>query len=331
LGVSTHADDSRGCRPTVEGQSWSNERVTVRVSIQASPRDRASWLRFAAEVAAGFDGLFVADHPGSAPAPFVALAAAAGVTEWIRLGTCVLNAGTWDPVKLASETATLDVVSGGRAVLGVGAGHTPAEWTATGQLYPSPAERVGRMIELVTATEALLAGEPVSCRGEYFTLIDATLRDPRPVQDRIPLLIGGNGTKVLHFAAQHADIVGVTGAGRTLADGHRHDVDWSAAGLRRIADIISVASTSAGRRPQIDALVQHVEITDDAHAAAQRLTKHVPGASVDDLLGAPFVWLGTVDEIRDKLRDHEDLLGIERYMVRGPAVADVRRILNDTI
>jgi probable F420-dependent oxidoreductase len=273
--------------------------------------------------------LFVADHPGSGPAPFVALAAAAAVTERVRLGTCVVNAGMWAPVRLASEAATLDVVSGGRAVLGVGAGHTPAEWRATGRTYPSPAERVGRMLELVAATEALLTGERVSLRGEHFTLTDAILSDPRPVQDRLPLLIGGNGTRVLRFAAQHADIVGVTGAGRTLADGHHHEVDWSTAGLRRIVDIVSAASTTPGRRPQIDALVQHVEITNDAPAAAERLTRHIQGASVEDLLVAPFIWLGTVDEIRGKLRRHEAELDITRYTVRAPAMADVRRILSD--
>ena len=137
----------------------------------------------------------------------------------------------------------------------------------------------------------------------------------------------GNGTNLLRFAAQHAEIVGVTGLGRTLADGHRHTVDWSPEGLWRIADIINSATTPTGRRPQIDALVQHVEITRNRTAAAERLMKHVPGASVDDLLEAPFVWLGTVEEISDKLRDHAANLGIERYTVRGPAVPDVRQIL----
>jgi probable F420-dependent oxidoreductase len=283
----------------------------------------------AAEVeAAGFDGLYVADHPGSTPAPFVALAAAAGVTERIQLGTCMLNAGVWNPVALAREAATLDVVSGGRAVLGVGAGHTPDEWTSTGRPYPSPGERVGRMIELVKATEALLRGDPVSLRGDHFTLVHATMSDPRPVRERIPLLIGGNGTRLLRFAAEYADIVGVTGLGRTLADGHRHEVDWSPAGLTRIADVIASAGTGA-HRPEIDALVQHVEITDDAATAAARLTAHVPGASVDDLLAAPFVWLGTIDEIRYKLRIHEAGLGIQRYTVRASAVADTRRVVGD--
>ncbi|MDP1807252.1 MAG: LLM class flavin-dependent oxidoreductase, partial [Acidimicrobiales bacterium] len=125
----------------------------LRVSVQASPRDRASWLALAVDVeAAGFAGLYVSDHPGSGPAPFVALAAAAAVTERIQLGTCVLNAGVWEPMRLATEVATLDVVSGGRAVLGVGAGHTPSEWTSTGRPYPLAAERVDRMEELVTLT-----------------------------------------------------------------------------------------------------------------------------------------------------------------------------------
>ena len=182
-------------------------------------------------------------------------------------------------------------------------------------------------MELVTMTKALLAGDPVSHRGDFFTLIDATLQDPRSVQDPIPVLIGGNGTNLLRFAAQHAEIVGVTGLGRTLADGDRHMVDWSPEGLRRVADIINSATTPTGRRPQIDALVQHVEITSDTTAAAERLMKHVPGASVDDLLGAPFVWLGTAEQISDKLHGHAATLGIEQYTVRGPAVPDVRQIL----
>ena len=184
------------------------------------------------------------------------------------------------------------------------------------------------MGELVDATQALLAGEPVSHRGNHFTLVDAVLADPRPVRDRVPLMVGGNGTRVLRFAAQHADVVGVTGLGRTLADGHRHDVDWSPSGLARIVEIVRSAAEASGRRPQIEALVQHVEVTDDGPAAAARLTAHVPGASLDDLLGAPFVWIGTVEEIREKIHGYRTSLGVERYMVRAPAITQVRNIID---
>jgi probable F420-dependent oxidoreductase len=313
------------------GARWSNGAVSLTVSVQASPRDRASWLALAAEVeSAGLDGLYVGDHPGVSPDPFVALAAAAAVTARVRLGTCVLNAGVWEPMALANAVATLDLVSHGRAVLGIGAGHTPQEWTARGRSFPPPVERVARMVELVEATAALLgSGEPVSCRGDHVTLDGATLADPRPVQDHVPLMVGGNGTRVLRFAAQRADIVGITGLGRTLEDGHRHEVDWSPATIGRTVEMVHAAAESAGREPLLEALVQHVEITDDASAAARRLLAHVPGASEADLLGAPFVWIGTIDEVRERLQQHESSLGIGRYVVRPAALPHVRAVLGD--
>lgn len=305
--------------------------MTIAVAVQASPRDRASWLDLAAEVErAGFDALYACDHPGTSPAPFVALASAASATERIRLGTCVLNAGVWEPIPLANAVATLDVVSGGRAVLGVGAGHTPQEWTATGRSFPSPGARVDRMVELIEVTQALLGGQPVSHRGPQFALTHAVLAAPRVVQDRVPLLVGGNGARVLRFAAQRADVVGLTGLGRTLADGHHHEVDWSASGVERIVETVRKAAHEGGRRPQLEALVQHVEITDDAAAVAARLATHVPGATVDDLLDSPFMWIGTVDEITSKLDDHQARLGLDRYVVREPAVPFVREILGSS-
>lgn len=308
---------------------WSNGTVSITVSVQASPRDRVSWLALAAEVeSAGLDGLYVGDHPGVAADPFVALAAAAAVTERIRLGTCVLNSGLWEPMALANAVATLDVVSHGRAVLGIGAGHAPQEWTGRGRPFPTPRARVDRMVELVEATRALLrSGEPVSYGGDHVTVDDAAMTDPRPVQAQVPLMVGGNGDRVLRFAALHADIVGITGLGRTLKDGHRHEVDWSPARIERSVEMIRSAAELTGREPLLEALVQHVEITDDASAAATRLAPHIPGASDADLLIAPFAWIGTVDEIRQQLQQHSSRLGIRRYVVRPPALPHVRAIL----
>lgn len=303
--------------------------TAVLVSVQGSPKNGASWLALARSAeAAGFDGLYAADHPGAGAAPFVALAAAAAVTDRIRLGTCVANAGVWEPMALAGEVATLDLMSNGRAVLGVGAGHTPSEWTSTGRAYPSPGDRVDRMIELIDATRALLAGETVTAEGAHITLSEARLVEPRPRQDPIPLVVGGGGTRLLRHAAAHAEVVGITGLGRTLADGHDHAVDWTSAGIARVVDIVGSAAAAAGRSPAMEALVQHVEITDDADAAAARLEPHVTGATVGDLLDNPFVWIGTISEIRDRLQAHQDRWGVGRYMVRAPAMADVQRILS---
>ena len=73
--------------------------------------------------------------------------------------------------------------------------------------------------------------------------------------------------------------------------------------------------------------MQHVEITDDAEAAAARLEPHVTGASAGDLLDNPFTWIGTIPEIRQQLRSYEARWGVRRYVVRAPALDDVNRIL----
>jgi probable F420-dependent oxidoreductase len=278
--------------------------------------------------AAGFDALYTADHPGTGASPFVALAAAAGVTERISLGTCVVNAGVWEPLALAGEVSTLDAVSHGRALLGVGAGHTPLEWTARGLEYPSPGARVGRMIELVEATTALLDGQRVSYAGRYLTLVDAELGQPRPVQDRVRLMVGGGGARVLRFAATHADIVGITGLGRTLEDGHKHEVAWDRPTVTRSLERVAAAAADVGRTPQIEALVQVVEVTDDAQAVAQRVAPAIPGTTAEHLLDAPFVWIGTLDEIRNKIERFAQR-GIDRYVIRAGVVDDVRRIFSD--
>ncbi|MGY6500789.1 MAG: TIGR03621 family F420-dependent LLM class oxidoreductase [Acidimicrobiales bacterium] len=300
----------------------------MEITVQAAPTDRGSWLALAAEVERhGFAGLAVADHPGSGPAPFVALSAAAAVTERIRLGTCVVNAGVWEPISLATEVATLDVISGGRALLGVGAGHTPSEWTATGRPYPSAAERVAHMIELVEATTALLSEPVVSRDGAHLTLLDATLGELRPVQDPLPVLVGGNGDRVLTFAAAHADVVGVTGLGRTLADGHRHEVDWSPEALDRIRGLVAAGAAGRDTPPHVEALVQHVEITDDARSAAQRLADRIDGTTAEHVLEAPFVWIGTAEEIAGRLDRHHRDLGIDRYVIREPAMDAARQVM----
>ena len=170
-----------------------------------------------------------------------------------------------------------------------------------------------------------MPGGATSYTGEHFTLTDAVLDDPTPVRNPIPLLVGGNGRRVLRFAARNADIVGITGLGRTLADGHRHEVDWSRPAVEQIMQTISSA-TDGHERPQVEALVQAVVVTDDASASARDLTELIPGASVDDLLEAPFVWIGTVDEITAKLHETENALGISRYVIRPSAMAAARLI-----
>lgn len=299
----------------------------LEISLQASPGDTGSWTELARRCeAAGFRALLVSDHPGTGASPFVALAAAAGVTSSLRLGSYVVNAGIRDPLLIAADVATLDVVSQGRAELGIGAGHTPAEWEMTGRHRPSPPERVRRLIRVATVVRGLLAGEVVPA-AEAAALRDLRLDGPRPVQPEVPLLVGGGNRALLRWSGAHADAVGFSGLGRTLADGHRHTVSWSPQRVDEHVSMVREGARTAGRAvPPLEALVQRVIVTDDREAAAAPLADELD-TSVADLLAVPYLWIGTISEIAQQLRSADERWGISRWVVRAPALDHATKIL----
>ncbi|WP_254666043.1 LLM class flavin-dependent oxidoreductase [Streptomyces sp. WMMB 322] len=295
--------------------------------MQADPGDAASWILLARRLETdGYDALLTADHPGTAASPFVALAAAAAVTERIGLGSYVSQAGVREPLLLASDVATLDLVSDGRARVALGAGHTPAEWEMTGTERPDVAGRVRRFQKVAEACCALLAGETVTLEGPEVRARQARLTFPRPVQSRVPFTFGGGNSVLLDWAGAHADIVGLSGLGRTLPDGHTHEVRWSAADIDGQVELIEQGASGRAGAPAREALVQVVKITDDAEHAARDLARRL-GCDAAEVLASPYAWIGTPDEIRAAMADHERRWGITRYVVREAhldAVALVR-------
>lgn len=297
-------------------------------SIQARPHDARSWVRLARRCeASGFDALLAADHPGSAASPFVALAAAASATSTLGLGSYVSNAGIREPVLLACDVATLDVVSGGRARLGLGAGHTPSEWGAIGQVRPDVPGRVRRCIAVAEAVRALLAGDEVDVDTADLAVRSARLAEPRPVQDSIPLTLGGANSRLLHWAGRHADAVGLSGLGRTLADGHNHEVRWRPHELEAQLQHVAEGAATSDRAPMIEALVQQVTVTDDAGAAIADTSRET-GMSEDELLAPPFMLVGTQEEIIAAIGDHERRWAITRYVVRESAISDAESLMS---
>ena len=302
-------------------------------ALQAQPADAVSWLALATRAEqAGFDTLQAADHPGSCAAPFVALAAAAAVTTRIRLGSYVSNAGVREAIHLATDVATLDVVSGGRARIGIGAGHTPAEWQAIGRDRPDVRGRVDRCLAVAEAVRRLLDGETARV-GDF----EARLTSPRPVQQRIPLVLGTANSRLLRWAGAHADVVGLSGLGRTQADGHSHEARWRPEQIDRQVEQVRAGTAeragTAGRSgtavraagPELEALVQIVELTDDAQAAAAPHAAEL-GMPVADLLEAPFVLIGTAAEMRAAAERHAKRWGITRYAVREPALETIAEV-----
>jgi probable F420-dependent oxidoreductase len=147
----------------------------------------------------GFSTLLCPDVTGMF-APFQALSAAAAATSTLRLGSYVLAAPLRTPGEVAWETASLDVLSGGRFELGVGAGRPAAEHDAArlGLPFGTPAERVSRIEQTLQAVRVRYAASDEASRN------DAARGVQRP---RPPVLVAGTGPRMLHLAAREADIL----------------------------------------------------------------------------------------------------------------------------
>lgn len=262
----------------------------------------------------GFDVVTFSDHVGPGMAPMPALGAVAQATSSIRLGTFVLNATMRNPVQLAWEASTIDQLSGGRFELGLGAGHTPHEYVETGIERLPAAARKAQMAEQVEIIRGLLDGETVDFDGVHHRVQGAAIH--RSAQDRLPILVGGNGEALLGHAAAHADIIGLQGLGRTLEDGHRHEVRWTSDHLDAQLDQLRAGSPERFDQLELNALVQVMEITDEADRVIDELVGRVDGLTHTDASDTPYVLVGTVDEIAEKIERCRARWGITYFTVR---------------
>ncbi|MFF4015757.1 LLM class F420-dependent oxidoreductase [Streptomyces sp. NPDC001843] len=261
----------------------------------------------------GYDVILVPDHLGWV-APFPALVAAAGATERPRLGTFVLNAGFWNPALLAREVATTDALTGGRLELGLGTGYVQAEHDTAGLPYGSPRERVDHLERTVTEVERLLGSAD---------------HQPRPAQPRVPLLVGGNGDRMLRLTAERADIAAFT-AGRVVAGSTTgrmtpltpEELDERVARYREFA---------AGRAEpaELNLLVQMVAFTDDPEAALRPLLDRQPQLAVEQALALPIVLVGSLKEIVARVRAQRERYGFSYLTVLEPYMEDFAAVIEE--
>jgi probable F420-dependent oxidoreductase len=304
-----------------------------RFGFQSNSDDVAEVARTAREAeAAGFDVFQVGDHVGAQLSPFVALAAAAAATSTIHIGTLVLNNDLRHPVAVAQEAATLDRVSAGRVELGLGAGHSFPEYASIGLAFDPPAVRKARLAEAVEILRPLLDGNQVDHTGTHYRVVDA--QTLRPVQARLPVLVGVNGRAALAHAARHADTLALTMLGRTLEDGQHHEMRWEA--QRLDATVEHIREAAGDRRPELElhALVQAVVVTDARSRVAEDLGEDLATPS-SDVLTTPFLCLGTHEEMAHHLLTCRARWGISYFTVRdidafAPVMALVRSLEGNT-
>ncbi|MYQ96069.1 TIGR03621 family F420-dependent LLM class oxidoreductase [Streptomyces sp. SID4946] len=265
-----------------------------------TPASAAEWrakCRRAEEL--GYDVILVPDHLGWV-APFPALVAAAQATERARVGTLVLNAGFYNPTLLTREVATTDALTGGRLELGLGTGYVREEHDAAGLPFGSAGERVDHLRCTVEELARLLGSE------EY---------QPRPEQARVPLLIGGNGDRMLRLTAEHADIAafsGVrTGSTRSLEPLTADELDERVARYREFA---------AGRAEpaELNLLIQQVAITDDPDTALKAVLERQPHLTLEAALALPIMLVGPLEDVVAKIRAQRERYGFTNLTVLEP-------------
>src|SRR5438445_9518805 len=187
-------------------------------------KSRADWQDKARKVEAlGYSALLVPDHLAPMLATVPAVVSAADATTRLRVGTNVLNNDLRHPVVLAREAATVDVLTDGRLELGLGAGYMRIEYDQAGLRFDRGGIRVERLAESVTIIKGLLGGTEVNFAGQHYRVTGHKIH-PLPIQQpHPPIMIGGNGPRLLTLAAKEADTVNFTGI--TFArGGTEHDM-----------------------------------------------------------------------------------------------------------
>lgn len=267
----------------------------------------------------GYDALMLSDHLVDQFAPISALGLVAGVTTRLRLGSFVFNNDLRHPVVLGQELATLDRLSDGRVIVGIGAGWNIPEYESTGIPYDAGAVRIDRLAEAITVLKNVFGDGPVDFQGRYYRV--KGLADlPRPMQrPHPPFFIGGGSPKLLRLAAREADIVGI--APRVLANGMADIPGCTLAGSARKIAIIREAAADRWDRIDINTYPSFAaKVTDSSRPAAREVADWVRSRygidlAEDEVLDSPHVFIGSVDGLVEKFQRLRETLGINHIMV----------------
>jgi probable F420-dependent oxidoreductase len=272
--------------------------------------------------AVGCSTFVVPDHLIGQYAALPLLAAVAVSTERLRVGTFVLNVGLRHPAVLAQDLATIDVLSGGRLEIGLGAGWNKPEHDAIGIGFEPVGVRIKRLTEAVAIIKGCFAEGPFSFSGEHYAI---TGHDgvPKPTQrPHPPIFLGGGGQRTLTLAAREAQIIGL--APRLVnSDSPRLDARsiTAAATEEKIRWIREAAGDRFGELelntyPTGGPTV----VTDHPRAEARRRADRIREQtgvelSVEEVLDSPHVFIGSIKDLTRKFADLRERFGISSFLI----------------
>jgi probable F420-dependent oxidoreductase len=306
----------------------------------ASLAEMGAYLRRAEDL--GFDCAMSIDHLLLTPPayactwlePVAFLAALAGVTRTIKLGTMVLVLPLRNPAYFAKEWATLDLLSGGRSILGVGVGWHEEEFALMGVAHRERGRRMDEMLEAVTA---LWAGDDVTYRGRYYRFEHLTV-DPKPVQKPHPPIWIGGGTQP--FEKVYGQTVpSIDPVLRRIARYARTWVPHSSATADMVRgdwDKIQEFMGESGRKPEDMTKVysNFVWVLDPGQKPETAIPHFKVYSGMDLPYWREFYLLGEAEEVAERIRDKIEALGGAEHVVLNPldwSMEQLERIAGEVI
>jgi probable F420-dependent oxidoreductase len=245
--------------------------------------------------------------------------AAAAATTTLRLGTMVLANDYRHPAMLAKEAASVDVLSGGRFELGIGAGWMTADYEASGIPLERPGVRIQRLAEALAVLRGCWAEGPFDLDGTHYR-ISGLDGQPMPVTPGgPPIVIGGGGERVLRLAAAHADIVALNVNLRAGVIDERAFPDGTPEATDRKLAWIRDAAGERFARLELQSRIHLAMVTDRRDEVLEELAPAF-GLTPAQADGTPHALIGTVEEICDQLVERRERWGISYLGLSGDQV-----------
>jgi probable F420-dependent oxidoreductase len=275
----------------------------------------------------GYSALLIPDHVIGTQlwSVFPALTAAAVATTKLRVGTLVIANDFRNPLLLAREFATLDLVSGGRAEIGLGAGWATRDYESLGIHYDRGRVRVERLAESVRLLKRLFTEEKVTHEGTYYHLKEAQVAPVAVQKPHPPIQIAGGGREILSLAGREADIVGIvprfSGEGKIR---EQHEV--TAAGS---AEKVAIVREAAGDRFGEIELSMFLDVTlaDDPEATVRDLAKQLDRPA-DQITESAYRVIGSIEDVRRRVLEMRQL-GFTYFCLRGPNVEELGPLVGE--
>jgi probable F420-dependent oxidoreductase len=275
----------------------------------------------------GYWSVAVSDHftRGWVMEPLVAMTGAAEATTSLRVLSLVLGNDYRHPAVLHKALATLDVLSGGRVEIGIGAGWMESDYTAANIPLDPPGVRVDRLAESVDVITGLFGPEPLFYQGKHYEIngldgLPKSVQAPHP-----PMLIGGGGRRVLQLAGAMADIVGINASMRSGSCTGEALLDLTEERVATKISVVRGAAVAAGRDPatlRYQTSILSMDLTDvpGARPWTSSLATSVTDPAV--LAASPVVLHGSVASCVEKLQRHREEFGLNYIHIGGdPAAA----------